>query len=190
MKLKDLHKIASLILISVDGDKVDTNYLSELVNELPDSYAIISVNGNHITTSFGEFVIAGTNTVSLFVAHPNWKTHIDGEQVPAAVMLVPADDAAAASMESIRGEKEVHYSEAPPVKPGYIYIVLLDYLEDRLLNYLEDNVWTIAIYDLDTWRQHIEEVATGIKSELLPIPHLVDQYVVENAAASIKEDIV
>ena len=185
MKLRDLYEITSLIGGTVDGNKVNTSDLSEQVNEDPDSYAITSVNGNHITTSFGEFIIAGTDTVSLLVAHPDWKTHIDGEQVPAttvAVMLVPADDTAAASMESIRSEGKVHYSEAPAVKPGAIYIVLLDYLDD--------NVWIIAVYDLGTWYQHIEEVVADIKSELLPIPHLVDQYVAENAITSTKEDVI
>ena len=175
MKWKELADLICNMAIYVDG-----NLDCEELKELDD---IVSVSGNHIVTKFGEFIVAGSDDSSLIlVITDEYLAPCEaGGQDATAIEMVPVDDQAVASIESVRGRKEAHFSVGS-VQSGTIYVaVTVDNFDSS----------TIAgIWDSSNWREHVEQTLSNIRDALLGVPHSVDKHIVEDAAAGKPDDTI
>lgn len=167
-------------LIRSMADCVDGNLNCEELKELDD---IVSVSGNHIVTKFGEFVVAGNDDSSLMLVVPNeyLAPREAGGQDATAIMMVPVDDQAVASIESVRGHKLAHFSVGP-VQSGTIYVAVT-------VNSFDGS--TIAgIWDSSNWREHVEQTLSNMRDALLGVPHSVDKHIVEDVAVGKPDDTI
>lgn len=175
MKWKELADLIRSMAGYVDG-----NLDCEELKELDD---IVSVSGNRVVTKFGEFIVAGSDDSSLILVVPNeyLAPREAGGQDATAIMMVPVDDQAVASIESVRGHKLTHFSFGP-VQSGTIYVAVT--VSDSCSNMM------VGIWDSSNWREHVEQTLSNMRDALLGVPHSVDKHIVEDAAAGKPDDTI
>lgn len=175
MKWKELADLICNMAIYVDGN-LDCRELKELDN-------IVSVSGNRVVTKFGEFIVAGNDGSSLMLVVPSeyLEPREIGLQDAMAIMMVPVDDQAVASIESVRGRREAHFSVGP-VQSGTIYIAMV------VSNSYSSTI--AGIWDSSNWWAHVEQTLSNMHDALLGVPHSVDKHIVEDAAAGKPDDTI
>ena len=175
MKWKELAGLIHSIAVHIDGN-LDCE-------ELKGYDSIVSVSGNHIVTEFGEFVVAGNDDSSLMLVVPSeyLEPREGGPQDAIAIMMVPADDQAVASFESVRGHELARFGVGP-IQSGTIYIAVV------VTSEYDHNV--VGIWDSSNWREHVEQTLSNMRDALLGVPHSVDKHIVEDAAAGKPDDTI